>query len=104
MANEIIMAVVGLLCTLVSSIVTFVLTRKKYNTEVDSQQIQNMRESFEVYKEMNRSIIDSQNKRIEALERENEGLRQQLDQLQGQLSRFLVNELHITKTSNKSKK
>ena len=51
MASEVLVALVGLFCTTVSSIVTFILTRRKYNTEVDSQQIENMSKSFDLYKE-----------------------------------------------------
>jgi capsular polysaccharide biosynthesis protein len=36
MGSEIIMALVGVLCTAISSAVTFFLTRRKYNTDVDS--------------------------------------------------------------------
>jgi len=35
MASEIVMALVGVICSAISSVVTFFLTRRKYNTEVD---------------------------------------------------------------------
>lgn len=85
MASEVIITLVGLLCTTISSIVTFVLTRRKYNTEVDSQQIENMEKSFNVYKTMMEESLAVQSKRIDALQRENDSLRQQVYQLQQQL-------------------
>jgi capsular polysaccharide biosynthesis protein len=52
MGTELISALVGLFCTVASSIVTFFLTKRKYNTEVEAQQIENMENSFNVYKTM----------------------------------------------------
>ncbi len=118
MGTEIISGLVGLFCTVVSSIVTFVLTRKKYNTEVDSQQIKNMNDSFEVYKKMmeetldsqkkmmeatinsQNNTIDSQNKKIDDLQKENESLRQQVAELQMQLIKFFGNQYHESKSTN----
>ena len=85
MASEIIITLVGLFCTTVSSIVTFILTRRKYNTEVDSQQIENMEKSFDIYKKMMEESMAVQNKRIDQLQKENDNLRQQVYQLQQQL-------------------
>lgn len=99
MTSAIITALVGLFCTTVSSVVTFILTRKKYNTEVDSQRIENMSKSFELYKKtmeetleaqkaaMN-TTINSQNEKIATLQKENDILRTQLQQLQSQMINF----------------
>ena len=100
MASEIVITLVGLFCTTVSSIVTFVLTRRKYNTEVDSQQIENMEKSFDAYKKMMEETLDAQkrlmettvnglNNKVEALEKENTFLRQQVDSLRTQMIQFL---------------
>ncbi len=100
MASEIIITLVGLFCTTVSSIVTFILTRRKYNTEVDSQQIENMEKSFDAYKKMMEETLDAQkrlmeatvgglNNKIDALEKENAFLRQQVDSLRTQMIQFL---------------
>lgn len=85
MASEIIAAIVGLFCTVTSGVVTFFLTKKKYNTEVDAQRIQNMGESFDIYKKMMDETVSFQNKRIEALQRENETLKSQINNLQMQI-------------------
>ena len=94
MAQEVIMALVALLCSTISSIVTFFLTKRKYNVEVDSQQIQNMKDSFEAYKLMMEEVLDLQNKKIEILERDNQNLRQQVNQLQEQLTRIVISQFN----------
>lgn len=94
MASEIVVALIGLFCTTVSSVVTFILTKRKYNTEVDSQQIQNMNDSFEAYKKMMQEVLDLQSKKIELLERENQNLRVQVNQLQEQLTRIVVSKFN----------
>jgi predicted HTH domain antitoxin len=102
MASEIIITLVGLFCTTVSSIVTFILTRRKYNTEVDSQQIINMNEAFDLYKKtMEESIVSQrermeetikfQNSKIETLQKENDSLKEQVNNLQKQLSNLVLN-------------
>ena len=100
MTSEIVITLVGLFCTTVSSIVTFILTRRKYNTEVDSQQIENMEKSFDAYKKMMEETLDAQkrlmeatvnglNNKVETLEKENAFLRQQVDSLRTQMIQFL---------------
>ena len=100
MATEITMALVGLFCTAASSWVTFILTRRKYNSEVESQQIENQNASFELYKKtMEESMaaqkqrfedtIVSLNEKIEHLQKENDSLKSQLNQLQMQVINYL---------------
>lgn len=113
MPSEILTTLVGLFCTTVSSIVTFVLTKRKYNVEVDSQQIENMSKSFDIYKKMmeetidsqkklmeatisyQNDIISSQNKKIEDLQKENETLRKQVSELQLQLIRVFGSKFNL---------
>lgn len=80
---------VGLFCSALSSGFTFFLTKRKYNTEVDSQLIKNMRDSFDVHKQMMDEIFKTQNKKLEMLEKENNDLRQQVSQLQMQMINIL---------------
>lgn len=91
MPLEVIVALVGLFCTSVSSFITFVLTKRKYMTEVDSQQIKNMDDSFEVYKKIMNEALDTQNEKIALLQRENDNLREQVNQLQMQLINLVGN-------------
>lgn len=102
MASEIVIALVGLFCTTVSSIVTFFLTRRKYNTEVDSQQIRNMNEAFDLYKKTMEESISSQkerleetikfqNSKIDTLQKENDSLKEQVNSLQKQMTSLIIN-------------
>lgn len=101
MGTEIVAALTGLFCTLLSSIATFFLTKRKYNAEVDSQQIKNMSDAFDIYKKTMEESLESQkrtmeetinlqNKKIDALQEENDTLKAQVRELQKQLTSFLM--------------
>ncbi len=115
MGSEVIIALIGVL----STVITFFLTKRKYNTEVDSQQIKNMSDSLDVYKKImeealasqkrlmeatitfQNQTIDSQNKRIEDLQKENGLLRKQVNELQAQMISLAVKFGYpITSTNN----
>lgn len=100
MGTGLISALVGLFCTIVTSIITFLLTRKKYNSEVESQQIQNLNDAFTLYKKTMEDSMASQNKAYEAtinslnakvdtLSEENSDLRKQVSQLQMEMINIL---------------
>lgn len=100
MGSEIVIALVGLFCTVVSGWATHLFTKRKYNTEVDSQQIENMEKSFDAYKKMMEETLEAQkrlmettvnalNNKVETLEKENAFLRQQVDSLRTQMIQFL---------------
>ena len=106
---KIILALIGIGASIITSFVTYLLTRRKYNTEVDSQKIKNMSDTFELYKkvqtetlksqkELLEATITAQNRTIEALkqkvddgQKENQDLRQQVSQLQMQMINILGN-------------
>lgn len=90
MGSEIIIALVGVVCTGLSSWFTFFLTKRKYNTEVEGQQIENMKQAFDAYRTTMEETVKAQNLRIEDLRRENESLRNQLNQLQNQMLTYMV--------------
>lgn len=52
MSNELWVAFCGFLTTVGGSFATWFFTRKKYNSEVDSQVIANMKESLDFYKKL----------------------------------------------------
>lgn len=62
----IITGAVGLVSTIISSVVTWLLSRKKYNAEVNHDEIANMKESLDFYKELSES---NQKTLVEILER-----------------------------------
>lgn len=55
MVEVIITGVVGLFTTIVSSIVSWLSAKKKYNAEVNHAEIENMKESLEFYKTLSES-------------------------------------------------
>lgn len=92
MGPEIVMALVGVICSAISSVVTFLLTRRKYNSEVDSQVVENVKNAFEAYKQVMEETIASQEKKIEKLQHENDYLKKQFEMMQNQLVKLLLNE------------
>ena len=90
MASEIIITLVGLFCTTVSSLVTYMFTRKKYNSEVEAQHIENIKEAMNTYKAMVSDTLNEQNKKIQYLQEENDKLKQQINVLQSQLVNLLM--------------
>lgn len=100
MGTALISALVGLFCTIVTSIVTFLLTRRKYNSEVESQQIQNLNEAFNLYKKTMEetiasrqksqdAIVESMSNEMKTLKEENSDLRKQVSQLQMEMINIL---------------
>lgn len=84
MENEIIIAIIGIISTVVSGWVSWFFTRKKYNVEIDNNVISNMRESLEFYKQLsddNKQRLDEVLKRNDALEVEIKELRKQVSEL-----------------------
>ena len=61
---------IGILTTIVGSWSSWIFARKKYNTEVDSNLIQNMQESLDFY----RKLSDDNRERLEIILRRNEEL------------------------------
>lgn len=68
---------IGLLTTVVSAWASWVFARKKYNSEVDHNVIDNMKESLEFYEKLSN---DNKNRLTEALE-ENKKLRADINTL-----------------------
>ena len=109
--STIIVAIIGVITTVIS----WVLARKKYYSEVDHNVIENMESSLEFYKKLsddNKSRLEEVLARNTALEKEVADLRRQVDQLQAQLFALLKNKMDrvegenkkLKKQSNKSKK
>lgn len=77
MTEILITAGVGLVTTIVSSWSTWVFARKKYNSEVDHNIIDNMKESLEFYEKLSN---DNKDRLTEAL-KENKKLREDFNSL-----------------------
>lgn len=85
--NVIITAAVGLVANIVTSIVTWLLTRKKYNTEVDSNEIENLKKSLEFYED----IVKDNNKKLQFYINLAESNRTEVYRLKGIIHRLLNN-------------
>ena len=79
---------VGIITSIVSSWTTWFLARKKYNSEVDSNLINNMKESLDFYEKLssdNRERLEEVLKRNAELEQEVGELRKQMFNLMGSI-------------------
>lgn len=59
--TELLIALIGVAGTILSSVLTFIFTKKKYHAEVDDNIIQNMQKSLDFYKKLS----DDNSKRLE---------------------------------------
>lgn len=87
---------VGLLTTIISSWTTWFFARKKYNSEVDSNLINNMKESLDFYEKLstdNRERLEEVLKRNTELEQEVGELRKQLFNLMSSICTDLTCQL-----------
>ena len=94
---------VGTLSTIVSSWITWFITRKKYNSEVDNNLIQNMQESLDFYRRLsddNRTRLEEVLKRNEDLEEEVKELRTQLFSLMSSICTDLTCQIRRREFSN----
>lgn len=79
--TELIIAGIGFLTTITSSWLSWFLTKRKYNTEVDNNVIENMKQSLDFYMRLsddNKARLDEALKRNDALEDEVRELRKQV--------------------------
>lgn len=87
---------VGLFSTIVSSWITWFITRKKYYSEVDNNLINNMRESLDFYEKLstdNRERLEEVLKRNTELEQEVGELRKQMFNLMSSICTDLTCQL-----------
>lgn len=68
---------IGLVSTVVSGWVSWIFARKKYNSEVDSNLIENMQKSLEFYK----NLSDDTEQRLDKVLEDNIALRQTVEEL-----------------------
>ena len=77
MENGILLALIGIAEAVITAIVTFVLTKKKYYSEVDSNVINNMRESLNFYK----YLADDNRQRLNEVLEKNKRLEEEVSEL-----------------------
>lgn len=79
---------IGLVTTIVSGWTSWFFARKKYDSEVDNNLINNMKESLEFYKKLsddNRGRLEEVLKRNDELEKRDERLEEEVRQLRTQM-------------------
>lgn len=87
-SGVIITAIIGLVTTIVSSTVTYLFSRKKYNSEVDHNNIENMESSLEFYEKLsnsNNKILSDILERSEKLAESNLNLLIEVQNLRAQV-------------------
>lgn len=111
MATEILVLLLagdGILAGTISSVVTWLLTRRKYNSEVENGNIQNMQESLEFYvkladdyKKRLTAEIDSHNAEVAELKKENAELKREIREQEKKFDeRLLAQQREITLMKN----
>lgn len=92
----IVTGVVGLITTVTSGWVSWLFAKKKYNAEVDSNVIENMKQSLEFYTKLsddNKIRLEEALKRNEFLEEEIRQVRQQMFELMNNICYDMTCEL-----------
>lgn len=87
---------VGIITTVISGWTSWFFTRRKYNSEVDNNLIENMQQSLEFYKKLsddNKSRLDEVLKRNAELEQEIRDLRRQMFSLMNSICTDLTCQL-----------
>lgn len=83
----IVTGVVGLITTVTSGWVSWLFAKKKYNAEVDSNVIENMKQSLEFYMKLS----DDNKVRLEEALKRNEFLEEEIKQLRRQMFELMNN-------------
>ena len=79
--SNIIIAALGLITTVLGSWVSYIFTRRKYNSEVDSLSISNMRKSLDFYIKLS----DDNKDRLDEVLAKNENLESEINMLRSQV-------------------
>lgn len=85
--NEILIAVIGVISTVAGSFTSWFFTRKKYHTEVTSNELENLKKSLDFYE----SIVKDNNKRLQFYIDLAENNRIEVYRLKGTIHRLLNN-------------
>lgn len=78
---------IGLISTIVSGWASWVFARRKYNSEVDHNLIENMESSLEFY----RKLSDDNRARLEEMAERNKALEIEVQELRKQMLNFAMN-------------
>ena len=99
MNSELLIAIAGVVTTVVGSWASWFFTRKKYNSEVDNTIIENMKQSLEFYTKLS----DDNKARLEEALKRNEQLETEVRELRGQMFELMNNICYDLSCSYRSK-
>ena len=106
MSPEITIALIGVFSTVIGSWTSWFFARKKYNTEVDSNLIENMQKSLEFYMKLsddNKERLEEALKRNDQLQNEVTELRTQVFKMMDSMCFSITCQLRKKETINKRK-
>ena len=106
MSPEITIALIGVFSTVIGSWTSWFFARKKYNTEVDSNLIENMQKSLEFYMKLsddNKERLEEALKRNDQLQNEVTELRTQVFKMMNSMCFNITCQLREQETINKRK-
>ena len=86
--DVIITGIIGIITTVIGSWASWFFARKKYNSEVDNNLIENMQKSLEFYKRLsddNKERLEEVLKRNDRLEEKNDALEKEINELKTQI-------------------
>lgn len=78
---------VGLVSSTISAIISWLLARRKYNSEVDTTLIENMQKSLEFYK----TLVDDNKERLDEVLKRNDALEDEIRELRKQMFDVMTN-------------
>ena len=87
MSSELIIALIGIFSTVVSGWTSWFFARKKYDSEVDNNLIENMQKSLDFYMKLS----DDNKERLEEALRRNDMLEKEIQQLRSQVFELMTN-------------
>lgn len=87
MEGEILVGLVGIASSIITGVLTHFLTRRKYNSEVDNNVIENMKQSLEFYTKLS----DDNKARLDEALKRNDMLEDEVRQLRTQMFQFMNN-------------
>lgn len=85
--GELVVGGVGLVSNIITGVVTWFLSKRKYNSEVDQTLIENMEKSLEFYTKLS----DDNSQRLDDMMEENTKLRDEVIDLRKQVSELVFN-------------
>lgn len=96
--STLITAGIGIVTTFTSGWVSYLFTKRKYNSEVDNQIITNMKESLDFYQKLS----DDNKNRLDTLIERNDYLSKEVEELKACVNKLSVNICTVVNCTNRT--